>query len=211
MSSNARLTLVPRTLENCNADEKAVLGKALSQVGFIPNMYPFMVNSPGLLETYLHGYSLFRTGSGFSPPEQEVVFLSVSYENGCTYCMAAHSALADMKSKVPPEVTEAIRNGQVIPDPKLRALSEFARVMVARRGCPTPDDVGGFLAAGYTERHILEIILAIAVKTLSNYANHLFHTPVDNMFAGWTWTDSRVQEAEGQRKQTHPGKRRVGA
>lgn len=115
----------------------------------------------------------------------------MSAENGCTYCVAAHSTLADMMSKVPPEVTEAIRNGASVPDPKLRALSQFTRLMVATRGWPGAAVVDAFLSAGYTERHILEIILAISVKTLSNYSNHIFQTPVDDMFAGRRWQDPR--------------------
>lgn len=63
------------------------------------------------------------------------------------------------------------------------------RTMVAKRGLPDRSEVDAFLAAGYSERQILEIVLAIAVKTLSNYANHLFHTPVDEVFACRVWTD----------------------
>ena len=37
---------------------------------------------------------------------------------------------------------------------------------------------------------MLEIILAIAVKTLSNYSNHLFNTPLDEMFARREWKKS---------------------
>lgn len=191
MDAPYRMTLAPQTLHGATGRARDVLDKAQQQVGFIPNMYANMVHSPGLLETYLHGYNLFRTESGFSAPEQEVVFLSVSAENGCTYCVAAHSVLADMKSKLAPEVTDAIRNATPIPDPKLRALSEFTRVMVATRGWPGTSAVDAFLSAGYTERHILEVILAIAVKTLSNYANHISQTPVDEMFAGRRWEDPR--------------------
>jgi uncharacterized peroxidase-related enzyme len=191
MDALYKMNLAPQTRTTATGRSKEVLDKAQQQVGFIPNMYANMVNSPGLLDTYLYGYNLFRSESGFSAPEQEVVFLSASVENGCTYCVAAHSALADMMSKVPPEVTEAIRDGTPVPDPKLRALSEFTRLMVATRGWPGAAAVDAFLSAGYTERHILEIILAIAVKTLSNYSNHIFQTPVDDMFAGRRWQDPR--------------------
>lgn len=160
-------------------------------MGFIPNMYARMANSPGLLETYLHGYEVFRQQSGFSAVEQEIVFLSISVENGCEYCVAAHSLVADAMSKVPVAVTNAIRGSDKVPDEKFAALSEFARTMVARRGLPSRNDVLAFLAAGYSERHILEVILAISVKTLSNYTNHNFHTPVDAAFASRAWLDAR--------------------
>jgi uncharacterized peroxidase-related enzyme len=188
MEAEYRLSLPFQTLETANLDAKPILEKALKQVGFIPNMYGGMVNSPGLLDTYLHGYSVFRQHSGFSPAEQEVVFLTISRVNGCSYCMAAHSVIADEYSKTPMEVTNAIRDGAPITNAKFAALSSFTETMVRSRGLPSKADVERFLASGYAERHILDIILAIAVKTLSNYSNHLFHTPVDEMFAGRRWT-----------------------
>jgi uncharacterized peroxidase-related enzyme len=187
MSSTYQLTLSPKTLESAEPKAKSVLAKAQSQVGFIPNMYAVMANSPALLETYLDGYARFRAESGFTTAEQEVVFLTISRENRCHYCMAAHSTLADTQSNVPVEVTNAIRDGCAILDAKLAALSVFTRVMVDKRGLPTQEEVEAFLDAGYTERHILDIVLAIAVKTLSNYSNHLFDTPVDEVFSGRVW------------------------
>ncbi|SMF84009.1 uncharacterized peroxidase-related enzyme [Tistlia consotensis] len=187
MTAEYQLNLPFWSVETVGPDARAVLEKAKAQVGFIPNMYAGMVNSPGLLETYLDGYQRFRSDSGFTPAEQEVVFLTISRGNGCGYCMAAHSMIADQKSKVPPEVTEAIRTGRPVPDHKLAALSTFTEVMRESRGLPAKADVQAFLDAGYEERQILEIVLALAVKTLSNYANHLLHTPLDEMFAGRAW------------------------
>jgi AhpD family alkylhydroperoxidase len=120
------------------------------------------------------------------------VLLTVSHENGCEYCVAAHSFLADAVSKVPRSVTAAIRAGAVIPDPRLRALSDFTRIVVANRGLPSRPEVQAFLAAGYTERHVLEVVLAIAVKTLSNYANHLSHTGLDPVFGSHAWRESAL-------------------
>lgn len=191
MTTAYRMKLAPLTLETADPKSKAVLEKAKAQVGMVPNMYACMARVPGLLDTYLHGYGLFRKESGFSPAEQEVVFLAISRENECSYCMAAHSVIADTQSKVPSEVTEAIRTDAPVPDPKLRALARFTQTMVSTRGRPDEADVAALLAAGYTEQHILDIILAIGVKTLSNYTNHVFHTPVDSVFAGRRWKPAR--------------------
>ena len=195
MTAEYRLSLPLQRLATADAEAKPVLEKAVAQVGFLPNMYAGMVNLPGLLDTYLTGYAAFRKGAGFTPQEQEVILLTISRQNGCTYCMAAHSAIADKVSKVPVEVTEAIRDGAPIPDAKLAALSDFTRKMVTSRGLPRNADVEAFLRAGYTERHILGIILAIAVKTLSNYSNHLFHTPLDDRFAARTWSGEEKSRA----------------
>jgi len=72
--------------------------------------------------------------------------------------------------------------------PNMYARMEFTRTLVATRGWLDRAEVDAFLAAGYTERHILEIILAVGVKTLSNWSNHVFNTPVDDMFAARQWS-----------------------
>lgn len=142
-----------------------------------------LANAPAMLSTYLHGYDLFRKESGLSPAEQEVVFLSISQFNGCTYCTAAHSMIADKLSKVPEDVLQAIRSSQPIPDAKLSALAAMAVEMVAKHGQPDPAKVKEFLDAGYQERDLLYIVLAAAVKTLSNYSNQMFGTQLDERFS----------------------------
>lgn len=184
--SEHQLRLPMRTEDDSDPKVANVLATAKAGIGMIPNMYANMANAPGLLETYLTGYAAFREESGFTPAEQETVFLTISRFNGCEYCMGAHSAIADM-SKVPTEVTDAVREGAPIADERLAALSGFTEQLVASRGLPSAVQVDAFLAAGYTETQLLYLVLAIAVKTLSNYSNHLFHTPLDPVFAGRAW------------------------
>jgi AhpD family alkylhydroperoxidase len=148
----------------------------------LPNMYRAMAHNPALLDTYLHGYEALRKEAGFSPAEIEVIFLVISYENACDYCVAAHSLVADTLSRVPRAVTDAIRNGQDIPDAKLRVLAEVARQVLLSRGRPEPATIQMFLDAGFDEKHLPGIVLAIGIKTLSNYTNHLFDTPLDGVF-----------------------------
>ncbi|MBH1987326.1 MAG: carboxymuconolactone decarboxylase family protein [Burkholderiales bacterium] len=163
--------------------QQALLDQARQQVGFIPNMYANMVNEPAVLSTYLHGYSLFRQQSGLSSAEQEVTFLAISRANGCDYCTAAHSMIADRVSKVPPATLAAIRQGHAIPDARLAALHALATEMASTQGRPTTATLAAFLNAGFEERHILHVILATAVKALSNFSNHAFATTLDERFA----------------------------
>lgn len=114
------------------------------------------------------------------------MFLTLSVLNRCGYCVGAHSSLAD-RSKVPHEGTDAVRHGGPIPDERLAALSAFTRTMATTGGRPARAEVEAFLTAGYTELQVLNLILALAVKTLSNNSNHLFHTPLDTVFAARTW------------------------
>jgi uncharacterized peroxidase-related enzyme len=187
MENTARVALPAQTIDSTEGTGKAMLETAKAQMGFVPNMYANMVNSPGLLETYLLGYKRFREESGLTSVEQEVVLLTISRFNACTYCMAAHSMIADKMSKVPAEVLEALRTGGPIPDAKLTVLSAFTHIILEQRGNPTTAQLNEFKAAGYSDRQVLEIVLAIAVKTLSNYSNHLFHTEVDAPFQRYVW------------------------
>ena len=187
MNAEYKTELAPVTEDTANETQAAVLAAAKAAVGFIPNMYGGMVNSPGLLETYLDGYGRFRNSGLFTPPEQETIFLVLSRENGCTYCVTAHSMIAAKKSGVSDDALSAIREGREIPEPKLEALGRFTAHMHHSRGLPTKDEVAAFKAAGFDDVHIYEIILAMSVKTLSNYANHIQHTEVDAVFSAFQW------------------------
>jgi alkylhydroperoxidase family enzyme len=100
---------------------------------------------------------------------------------------AGHSLAGDYVSGVPAAVTDAIRVGAPVPDARLAALSDFARCMVTTRGQPDAAAVAAFRAAGFDDRHALGVVLAIATKTISNYANHLLGTPLDPMMAARAW------------------------
>jgi AhpD family alkylhydroperoxidase len=185
MTSSYLPTLHAVDVSTANDEQKPLLEQALKQVGFIPNMYANMVNVPAVLSTYLHGYGLFRKASGFQPAEQEVVFLAISQTNGCGYCSAAHSMMADKVSGVPPEVLAAIRAHAPIPDQRLAALYAMVSELVSSHGRPHATTIQAFLNAGFSEHQALYIILAAGVKTLSNYSNHAFATPLDERFAAY--------------------------
>lgn len=183
-----KTSLSLRTTDDPDPAVSAPLKAAQAGMGMVPNMYAAMANLPALLDTYNHGYGKFRAEAGFTPVEQEVVFLAISRFNGCHYCVAAHSFVGDMMSKVPAEVTDAIRDGRPVPDARLEALRAFAHIMTESRGSPTQEQAKAFLNAGYTEEHILGIILAISAKVISNYSNHIFHTELDAGFASRAWS-----------------------
>lgn len=187
MKTIQRLSLETKTIETADNISSNILENTKKGIGMIPNMYGLMANNPALLEGYSSSYKTFRENAGFTPPEQEVVFLSVAYENDCDYCMAAHSFVGDHMTNVPKEVTDAIRNNTEIPDAKFKALSLFSRAMTAKRGNPSQEDIDDFLNAGYTKNHILGVIAGIGVKIMSNYFNHVFNTPVDEAFKGRAW------------------------
>lgn len=183
MTAEFRVETPPISDDQAQGKAKELLDGARAKLGFVPNMYRGMAVNPGLLATYLQGYALFRESGNFTPPEQEVVFLTVSGANGCDYCTAAHSMLAVKVTKLGETHTQALRDGKPLGDAKLEALRRFTHHMWETRGLPTKAEAAAFKAAGYGDVHVLEIILAISVKTISNYANHVNHTDLDAAFA----------------------------
>ncbi len=183
--TNPKLNLPLLSIDEAEGKAKTLLEGAQKNMGMVPNMYAEMANAPALLEAYLGGYNSFREESGLSPAEQEVVFLSVSRANGCHYCVAAHSMVAEKMSNVPAESLAALRAGKPLPDARLEAINRFTHHMWETRGNPSTSELDGFRNAGYSDKHVLYIVLAMAVKTLSNYTNHLFDTEVDAAFASY--------------------------
>ena len=165
---------------------KETLAGAQKAFGFIPNLFGTMAGAPPLLKTYLAVGDLFDETS-FTPTERQVVMLTTSYENGCEYCVGAHTALSAMQ-KVPDVVVHAIRGGRPIEDPRLEALRRFTSSIVTTRGRPSEAETTAFHDAGYSQSQALEVVLGVGFKTLANYANHLASTPLDTAFAKASWT-----------------------
>jgi uncharacterized peroxidase-related enzyme len=152
---------------------------------FVPNLHRVLAEAPATLEGYNTLFGIFDKTS-FSPAERQVVYLTSNYENECHYCMAGHSVLAK-GAHVPEQAIQALREGKPIEDKKLAALSRFTTKVVTNRGWVSEDDVNAFLAAGYSKQNILEVILGVAVKVISNYTNHIAATPTDAFMRDTLW------------------------
>ena len=174
------------TVETAPAAARETLSAAQKAYGFLPNLLGVMAEAPALVKGYTTLSRIFDESS-FSPAERQVVLLTVSHDNGCTYCVAAHSVIAGMQ-KVPEAVVQAIRSNQPIPDARLEALRRYTSVIVTKRGWPTEADIAAFEAAGYTRQQALEVVLGVGLKTLSNYMNHVAQTPLDQAFAKAEWS-----------------------
>jgi len=172
-------------IETAPVGSKAALEGATKAFGFLPNLTATFAESPAMVEAYgvLAGH--FEK-TDLTPTERQIVLLTTSRENGCTYCMAAHSTISQMQ-KVPADVLEALRNDTAIADPKLQALQAFTARVHETRGNVTEADLEAFLAAGYTKGNILDVILGAGLKTLSNYTNHIAETPLDGVFQANAW------------------------
>ncbi|MFD0854818.1 carboxymuconolactone decarboxylase family protein [Actinomadura adrarensis] len=157
-------------------------------MGFVTTLNGVMAESPELLAGYNALAELFGKSS-LPRAAKHIVWITASVENDCEYCVAAHSTLA-LRSRVPADVVQALRDGKSLTDPALEAVRRFTQVMVTRQGWVPDDELEAFLAAGYTRRHIMDIILGVGMKTLSNYTNHIAHTPLDPAWEDQRWSRS---------------------
>ena len=164
-----------------------VLEGAEKKFGFVPNLLGVLAESPAALQAYSNISSALQHNSAFSATEQQVLFLAISFENRCGYCMAAHSGIASNGILTNDQI-KALREGTPLDNPKLEALRAFASSLVAKRGTPNDAEIEAFLEAGYTKRHVLDVLAAIALKTLTNYTNHLNDTEIDEPFAPFAWS-----------------------
>ena len=145
--------------------------------GRIPNLHRLLAESPATLETYGTAFAAFEASS-FTPLERQLVYVAVSVANDCEYCTVAHSRLA-RESGLDEASLEALCASRPLADPRLEALRAFSGTIVTRRGQVDPADTAAFLAAGFTRRQVLEVVLAVAVKTISNYVDHVAGVPLD--------------------------------
>ncbi|MHA1598644.1 MAG: carboxymuconolactone decarboxylase family protein [Alphaproteobacteria bacterium] len=161
--------------------------------GFMPNIYGVFAESPAIIKAYVSMTNLLGNGS-FSPPEQQLMLLTVSAVNGCGYCVAAHT-MGGRMTALEEDVIQAIRNNTPVADKKLAALHAFTKSVVENRGNMDVGSIEAFMDAGYTKAHVLEVNLAVAIKTMSNYINHMADTPLDEAFEPARWDDAEAYVA----------------
>ena len=168
------------------AASKPIIGRVRASFGMLPNLMGTLAESPAAIEGYFTLMGIFHK-SDLSPTEQQIILMTNNRLNGCTYCMAAHSAISKSQG-VPDDVVAALRSGSSLEDTKLEALRVFTEKVFSSRGKVSESDVDSFLSAGYTKASILEVVLGTALKVLSNYSNHFTHAPVDAPFQPFVWS-----------------------
>ncbi|RFN58446.1 carboxymuconolactone decarboxylase family protein [Marixanthomonas ophiurae] len=174
-----------QSLESAPEESKDLLEKSKKAYGMIPGLHGVLAGAPGILEGYQKLHELFENSS-FNNEELTVVWQSINVEHECHYCVPAHTGIAKMM-KVDDTITDALRNETTLEDPKLEALRTMTLKIVRNRGNVTQKDLDAFYEAGYGERQVLEIILGLSQKTISNYVNHIANTPVDEGFKKYEW------------------------
>ncbi|PIQ36538.1 MAG: carboxymuconolactone decarboxylase [Lysobacterales bacterium CG17_big_fil_post_rev_8_21_14_2_50_64_11] len=184
----AKFTL--HTPESAPEAARETLAKVQENYGFLPNLLAGLAEAPTALHSYLALSEQFGK-TALSAPEQQVVLLATSVINECQFCVAAHSYLARNVAKLDEASIKALRDGNALPDARLNALARFTRAVVSERGWVNGPALDAFLAAGFSKAQVLEVVLGVTTKTLSNYANHVLETPTNQQFAADAWQPKR--------------------
>ena len=177
--------LKPVTIETAPVESRPTLENIQKAFGFVPNLMATFANSPTVLHGYLALDGVWEKGT-FTPTERNLVLLAASVANGCDYCTAAHCTIITGFLKNPAEIALAVRDGQSIGDAKLDALVKFTTEIVNQRGHVSEVTLNGFLAVGYSAPQAMEVLLGVALKTVSNYLDHFNPATLDAAFAGFS-------------------------
>ena len=158
-------------------------------MGFLPNLFAKMAEAPALLEAYQTLDEIFSRTS-LTPAQQQVALLAISSVNGCQFCVAAHTGGAQAV-KVSKGDIEKLRELKNPDDLELKAVSRFVKHLVEARGWAAEDEVEAFLEAGFEKQQLLELVIAVSLKTLSNFTNHIAGTPLNEELKSLEWQDPR--------------------
>lgn len=170
------------TTDTAPIDSQPALQAIEDRYGFIPNLAAVFAESPAAFNALLAALEAYDDESlTLTPVERQVVLLSVSVENRCDYCTAAHSMLVHSLGLDRQDI-EALQQGRALSDPKLEALRLFTRDLVLSRGVLDDSSIASFLGAGFTRAQVFEVIVGVSLKTLTNYANHVASPPVNQQF-----------------------------
>jgi alkylhydroperoxidase family enzyme len=168
---------------------KSLLEESANSFGMIPGLHAVMAEAPALLEGYQQLHRLVMETS-FDNDEKTVLWQTINVEHACHYCVPAHTAIAK-SMKVSDEVIDALRNETALPNAKLETLRTFVLAVVRKRGEVSTQELNDFYDAGYAQQQVLEVILGVSQKVMSNYVNHIAKTPVDEPFKKFAWAKSQ--------------------
>jgi uncharacterized peroxidase-related enzyme len=163
------------TRAEVSANNQNIFDNFKEKLGFMPNLYAYFAKNDTALGDYL---ALQNRKSTLTGKEREVIYLVTSQINDCRYCQSAHTALGKKKGYSYEQILE-IRKGKPIFDTKLDALARFTASIVENRGRATEASKKGFFEAGYEEANMIDVVMVIGDKIISNYLHGLTNLPID--------------------------------
>ena len=167
----------PASIDAAPAAAQPLLEAVNRQIGSVPNLFRVVANSPAALEGYL-GLSGALAKGTLPAATRERIALAVAEVNGCRYCLSAHSYLGKNLAKLDDAEILANRRGGST-DPRAAAAVRFAVAVTKARGHVSDDDLRAVKMAGHDDAQVTEIVLHVALNTLTNYINEVAQTVID--------------------------------
>jgi len=161
------------TTETAPEGSRELMKNIQASYGFMPELFAYMAESPEALEAYVTVNKLVSKTS-LSPAQQQLVLLAVSKINACDFCQVAHEAVG-LRSGLDKDTLAALKADENIQNVGDAALVNLAQTIVKKRGWLDESDLLAFYNAGFGPKQVMEVILGVSLKTLSNYTNHLTH------------------------------------
>jgi uncharacterized peroxidase-related enzyme len=168
---------IPASIETSPAASQPLLQAVKKQLGMVPNLFRLVGNSPAALEGYLGLNGALAKGA-LEAPTRERIALAVAELNGCDYCLSAHSYIGKNLARLSDVEIAANRSGRSA-DAKADAAVGFAVKLVNARGHVSDADIKAVKDAGYDDAQVIEIVLHVALNTLTNYVNEVAKTAID--------------------------------
>ncbi len=156
-------------------NNQAIFDNLQKGLGFVPNLYAYYAKNETALADYL---TLQNRKSTLKAKEREVINLVTSQVNGCRYCQSAHTVLGKMNGFTDEQVIE-IRKGTAAFDTQLDALAKFTKAVVEGKGKVNQDVKDNFFAAGYTEANLIDVVIVVGDKIISNYIHNIAGFEID--------------------------------
>ena len=175
MTTTEKRTFTVPAKAEVSETNQAIFDNLHKMVGFVPNLYAYFAKKETALNDYL---GLQNRKSTLRAKEREIINLVTSQVNGCRYCQSAHTAFGKMNGLTEEEILE-VRKGAASFDSKLDALVKFTFSVVENRGRATEESKEAFFAAGYTEANMIDVVIVVGDKTISNYIHNLTNIEID--------------------------------
>jgi AhpD family alkylhydroperoxidase len=173
------------TIESAPERSRPALEALQRNFGRVPNLAATMASSSPLLDSFVAAFANFHGGT-FDNADKQVLLLTNAVTNGCAWAVAFHSTLA-LGAGVSAEDVNSIRDATAPSTPRFAALSTLTRRMIEQRGHLDDEYLDQFIAAGFNDTHVLEVIAGVAVSTMANYAGNITHPPLEHAFQGQAW------------------------
>jgi uncharacterized peroxidase-related enzyme len=168
---------IPATVDAAPAAAQPLLNGVKAKLGSVPNLFRLLAVSPAALEGYLGLSGALGKGS-LDARTRERIALAVAEFNGCGYCTSAHAFIGKNMAGLTDAEIAANRNGGSTDD-RAAAAVRFALKVVEARGQVSDADVASIRLAGYSDAEVVEIVLHVALNTLTNYVNEVAETAID--------------------------------